>query len=871
MNATCFRGMIGFAMLFSSLFALATSPLPFWLTPEQQSADLVTLDLPEDLSRPAMDRPIRYLILRWDENWKPDWKQAAFEIKALVVAWRAEHPDLRVGLEGSVTQVDALMSYKLAPYVDGYVFKESPYIPDGDPTGKLWQRAMVSSSLVLKTLLDAASLGIELVILEGAEIGPDHQAFLETIRDTSTGSLDIQPEIRGIAPDRAHFFFDPAGARYHLSLYAQSGAFQTITFSLDVPVKAQLMYPNKARFGFNQYGEARSEITTKGESDYYLFELEPQKEIGPTESLEIVATKGVDPWELIVKNQVFRDRQKEVFTSLEVDERFNYRYQDPSGVAVDVTFDETVFERQGKPLERVRRKLYINGVEWRYKDLPDLPLVIPEEVRRPTQINMDPLYDYEYLGDDEVDGHACWRVRFIPNTDETIRRGVIWIDQETGAHRKMTTSLGGLKHPQVGHEVTSYFDWVEQDGQKFWTEVHKESICVITAFSTNVALRLDSRRSHFRFNQPDIDERVQAMRASDMMIVQETPDGYRYLVKKDGQRVVSEDDYLSKKFLLGGVLLDPSLDFPIPLAGFNYLDLNFLDDEYEVNLFVAGAVNTAHISKNNFLGSRWDVTAGLFTTLLYFSDSVYENGEEQKDLEVKQLWESFRLSAGYPVSPLFKISAQYGLDYLDFKEGDDTSEAFVIPHSTFEHELELNFRYDLKTFSASLELFGSKRSSWEAWGVPEEAEPVEEQFYGYEVNMAWSKRMEHFQTVTADVRYMRGWNLDRFSRFGFGFFENTVSGFGTSGIDGDEAVRCRLGYDVGLKGLAQLNLTLDGARAYRDLEGFDPVDLAGVGVAVNFLGPWKTLMRLNVGYGVYSSLEGEEGDVSGQILFLRIL
>lgn len=879
-NRWVFKGL-GVSMLSALWLALPLSQagtLPEWVNIEQEPDRVLWLQIPAQMNQePPQTDQLELLVLRLDPSWNPNWRQAAFELKNLIVTVRTKGPNVRVGLEASEAQTQALMGQELAAYIEGYVFEDNPFIPDGDETGKLWQKVAVAENQVLTTLVDAASIGIAVVLFTHMKISPEHRSFLNFIDHTATGSLDIQPELANLPQENAQFFFAPETGDYHLGIYAPKDEETEFYFDMSPGLKVTLLYPEGARFRHRQYGR-RTEIRLFGASRFYFFLLEPKERAGSMESLQIVERKAIDPYELVVKNQVFKDAEDQKFQSLQVDELQNYNYQTPGGVGIDVTFNDTVIIRKGRPIERLRRELYLGGVKWRSKKLPELPLIEPEKVQSvPLDIDLNKSYNYTYLGDGNIDGHPVWKVRFAPQESGDFFSGTVWIDKETGAHRKLRAIQSGLEAPVIGNEVTAYFDWVESDGQRFWTQLREENLQIINIAGLRLVLQINSRRQNFRFNQSDVERVLERAYQSDLTILRDTPKGFRYLTKKGDQRVLSQDSFSSKKAILGGVFFDPGLDTPLPLGGFNYTNLDFLKKGYQANFFLAGALNDLIISHPDFLGRGWDFTAELFATAIYFSDRVFEGDEEREDLEVEELSESVNLTLGIPLNSFFKFSANYSLRYLDYQEADDTDPDYVIPSSTLEHIGRLNLEYSRKRFISAVQYEFVKRSDWEAFGFPADNTPVEDGYRKVQLDASLSKRLPKFQTITVDLRYLKGWDLDRFSRFGFGFFENRVSGFGTSGIEGDEALRLRLDYEIGISGLFNLDLSLDGARAWLDdidangviLER-DPVDLAGVGMAMNFLGPWKTLIRLDLGFGIHSDLAGEDGDITGQILFLRL-
>lgn len=861
------------------LVAPAQETLPRWTAWSSTGPEMMTVGIPAQLKEtPNAGSELRYLVLRLDPQWAPDWKSAAFDMKGLIVAIKSNSPKMLVGIEATESQIEGLLAHEMAAYFDGYLFDETPYLPEADETGKLWQKAKVSSEEVLGTLVDAASLGIELVLFEDFQLTASQRQLLVVVSQTQTGSLDLPPDVSGIPQEATTFFFDPTSGNYHLAVFVESGAKTRFTFPLSKGTKVRLLYPETASFEQLQFGKT-TEINLGGESDAYFFELEPGEKAGTTESLEVRQDKIIDPYELVVKNQVFKQGQAERFTSLEVDEELNYRYQAAGGIDIDVTYMDRVIERAGQPIERIRKETYLAGVRWNSEKQPELPLISPEKVQTaPLVIDLDKTYVYTYRGEGEVDGHPTWRVKFAPKGEGDFFTGTVWIDKETGAHRKVRAVQSGLEAPVVGNEMTVYYDWVEYNGQKYWTQVREENLQLINIVGERLTLLINSTRKNYIFNSGQATDNLMEAYKSTATILRDTDKGFRYLKRAaNGGREINNDPFFKKKAVLGGILVDPALDTPIPLAGFNYTNLDFMGKGYQANFFLAGAVNDLIVSNPDFLGKGWDLTGELFLTPLYFGDTVYENNEEREDLEVESLTESFNVTLGIPFLDFWKVSGNYALRYVDYKEADETSEDYVLPQGHLQHQGTLGLEYSRSRFVSELTYSTVKRSEWEAFGLPDDTDSVDDSFRTLRLDMGVSKRLPKFQNIGLEARYLKGWDLDRFSRFGFGFFDNRVPGFGTSGIRGDEAYRLKMEYEVGVKGLFNLDFELTGARAMLDkpvvVGGYsqpDEVDLAGIGVAVNVMGPWRTLVRLDMGYGAYSSLPSEEGDFSGQLVFLKL-
>ena len=858
---------------------LAQQTLPKWVF-TAQADQFIEMEFPTCLEDASLLQSIArnqpsYALIKFPADWNPtDWSIAAFEMKTFIVSMKALNSALLIGVEGEPAKISAILIHDLAPYVDGYLFDEIPWIPDEDLTGKGWFRAEANSDNLLTLLVDAGSVGAFCVLLDHMVPTPEQLQLLEAVNQSKAGTMDQQPEVVNLKPGSYQFLFDPGTSTYFLAYYAEEKG-RTLYFNLKNNLETSVVFPRQSATRVSNYGDRVEIVTDSGPHLIRLKMLKPEFQV---ENIQVQSKASLDPYELVVKNQVFKKMQAGEWRTLQAIEDWNYRYQAPTGATVDVTYRDSILWEKDRPIEHVREKMFVNGIAWPYEDLPELPLIQPDKVQsEPLVIELDKSYTYTYGGEDVLGGHKTWKVGFKPNSEGDFYSGTVWIDQVTAAHRKIRAVQSGLEPPVVGNEITVFYDWVEQQGKKIWIQVREENLQILNIVGARIPLQITSERREFRFDNPDFQKDKDGYYEGDKLILRDTPQGFRYLDKENGQRVVSEKVFSRQKFIVGGVLYDPGMDTPVPLAGFNYINLDFLKKGYQANFFIAGAINDIIVSDNNFLGKGWDLTAEVFVSALYFSDSIYRLGEKADQEEIEKITESFNLTLGIPLGTFFKFEANVASRFIDFKDVSGTSEDFILPQSHFENQARFNLFFDRGRFTSDLEFAAVKRSKWETWGLPDNPEPLFDSFRKLTFDTAYSRKLPSFQNIRVSARYLKGWDLDRFSRFGFGFFENHVAGFGASGIEASQAVRLRLGYSRGIKELFQLGLRLDAARAWQDdLAGVtttpdgSPVDLLGAGFSLNLIGPWKTVIRLEIGYGIKADLENEAGDITGQLVFLKL-
>jgi hypothetical protein len=172
----------------------------------------------------------------------------------------------------------------------------------------------------------------------------------------------------------------------------------------------------------------------------------------------------------------------------------------------------------------------------------------------------------------------------------------------------------------------------------------------------------------------------------------------------------------------------------------------------------------------------------------------------------------------------------------------------------------------------------SRRSTWEAWGMRDDAtgefvepEPLSTSYpkWGLTATKEWF--LPKFQKVRAEVDYLDGRDLDRFSRYTFTLFgQERLNGFSGTGVRFDRGYIARTGYSFNLFGAIRFDLTLDRARALDRASTAAYQDFMGVGLSGNVIGPWKTVIVASYGRAVQSDIPGLEGKQEFLLTILKL-
>ena len=607
---------------------------------------------------------------------------------------------------------------------------------------------------------------------------------------------------------------------------------------------------------------------------------------GVSEEVTIASEREIPVEEILRRLQTVEDSQARRLLRYQAVNSTSLRFQAASGVqAVEATFEGEFFFRQGKPFDWAWQSFYVNGVKWRGKEIPELPLIQPEKAAAmPLEILFTKEYRYSLRGRDTVDGRDCWVVEFEPAAaveGRNLYRGTVWVDRELWTRVRSRAVQLGLEGEVLSNEETMSYQPIDEHGapapwapSSYFLPLVVTGQQVLSVLNTATVVEKEVRLSAIRINGPEFDQRRDEVLASDSTMVRDTDKGFRYLVKDEstGVREVKEGFDSDRLFLIGGTFYDDSLDYPLPLVGLNYFNLDAGGKKRQLNAFFGGVLGILNYADPRLFGSKFDFGVDVFAIALASSDELYRNEVEAIDEGVEELPARIAVNLGHPLGNFVKWNASYRLGYSKFSDTDDTASDFVLPQSTFTHSLATSLAYSRSGYR--LEVGGGvhQRADWEFWGLPGadesgEFDPDAKEYVTWRVSASKNWYLANFRKLGLSAEYLGGSHLDRFSKYQFGFFGGTrVHGYQIGKVRAEEAYAAHASYGFELGQLLRLDAVIDAAWATDRASGLDNELLSGVGVTGTFMGPWETLINLDIG----TPIAGPDDGLVAYIVFLKL-
>jgi hypothetical protein len=584
-------------------------------------------------------------------------------------------------------------------------------------------------------------------------------------------------------------------------------------------------------------------------------------------AIDVAAARGLTAEEIVARERAWDAAQRERAQTFVADMKTSLRFRIAE---VNETFDLTIrgpfFYRRGEPPDWEWDEFFLNGVRWKGKTLPKLPILQPDKVTTlPLDIRLTEEYEYALRGEATIAARRAYHITYVPKStvgEKPIYRGDVWIDKQTfGLLRRDSVQLN-LKGETLSNVQTEFYRPVPGHPDVFLPlEIKGEQ--VFSTAGRTTAIERDVVMQSVRLNPPDFSEKRSTAYRSPAQMIRDTDNGMRYLVPdpaRPGERVVEEK--ISKKSTFGilGGFYDSSLDYPLPALGIQHFDFDLWGKGKQLSIFFAGALATLNYTDPSLAGSRFDLGGDLFLIAVPFGDVSYRNGQEVASEKIKHLPATLQVNVGRPLGPYLKASLGLFTRWDDYQRDKDTGPNFVTPVDTFTDGAELRLVGNYSGFNATLSGSYSRRRKWEPWGDPatSEYDPSQKDYWKYSVSLSKDQYFPGFRKLHASIAYLGGQNLDRFSKYEFGAFSgNPIRGFKSGSLRTQNALLADVSYGLNIEDIIRLEGFYDQGLLTDRRSGFDRTYFSGAGVLASLNGPWKnSLVRADfgvpvVGHGVH--------------------
>jgi hypothetical protein len=485
----------------------------------------------------------------------------------------------------------------------------------------------------------------------------------------------------------------------------------------------------------------------------------------------------------------------------------------------DLTIKGPMFSERNKPYDWVWKEFYVNGVKWKSKRVPKIPLLQPEKVKiMPLDISLTEEYDYSLAGETTTAGQRVYIVDFQPRKElktTSFYRGRIRVDASTFAVLREHLVQLNLKGEVLSNVETRYFKPVPGSAQ-IWLPT---SVIGHQVFSTAGKITTIERKvtlTDIVINPQNFHESKEQAHQSTFQMVRDTQKGLRYLIKdkKSGQRNVEWETKKSQLFGVLGGFYDSSIGYPIPLLGFNYMNFNLGGKGRQVNVLFGGVMLTANYSDPSFMGTKMDLGANLVAVAFPFKNRVYLR-DPSTEIEVERLKRlpfRFQVNSGFPLGTYLKYTSVFFFEYNKFSLAKTTGDEFVLPQNTLAIGWRSRFTFNVKGFRLALWGEIARRLRWKPWGIPgsNHFNPNQRSYLRWRVVLDKDFFLSPFRKIHLTASYFDGLRLDRFSAYKFGFFnELNMHGYMSGVVQARRAFLVNLSYGYSLGKAFRLELIYD--------------------------------------------------------------
>ena len=595
-----------------------------------------------------------------------------------------------------------------------------------------------------------------------------------------------------------------------------------------------------------------------------------------TERAAATAERPLSIEEIVARHRQYQARLDVLVRNYRASARMEQHFR-PSltDSGYDVVTENTYFV-SGDGVEFEELSFSVNGSKWG-SDRPAFPLLQAEKVLSlPLELRLEQDYRYTLAGTERVGEFDCYRVRFEPTReDESLYRGTVWIDRRTFARVKAQAVQTRTAAPIISNEeIHTYGPVASVSGFPVMLMTQLTARQIVLIAGRNLLLEKSAAFSDFHVNATDFDQIRAAARQSDHIMYRETDRGLRYYIKEGEQRVVSERATTRARAMAMGLLVDPSFGYPLPIFGLNILDFEFRGrPDTQFALLFAGVLAAGNIQRPKLGGSPLDASLDFFAIAPPASDRLYVGGGERETERLLTWPLTTGLNLGWQYTPFQKASLQYQFRFDGFVRDRTTSDTFVVPSSTTTNVIGGAWEYKRGGYSLAANGMWFARSHWAPWGPADALEVDPPRTYvKYAAHISRDLFLNVFQKVHLNGSYFGGRDLDRFSRYQFGLFDDTrIHGVPASGVRFDRVAMARGSYSLNIFEQYRVDLFLEQAWGQDRAIDRQWRHLTGVGAAVNLRAPFNTILRAEGGKSFLPDVYRDVGSVVLQVMVLKPL
>lgn len=763
-----------------------------------------------------------------------------YDLKTRLTQVRSAAPvALRVGIAAAPDVARALITRDLAPYLDFVVWLGEP---DPEVRGPARWRATGGEVPILHTVQQA------LVAQHGT---------LDTERwlwRAPADAIDAGRVLRDLARAASLLTTGLAAlpnvvvrcAREDVPAYLNPTTLDTVAFLLDCPTDAAVSVSPP------QNPAERTTLTTGGT----VIRIASAAGDRFSEATRVVGARQLSVEEIVARHQAAAARQAATVRTTISTGTLTLTFEAPGFPAPVTISSEAITYTSPDRSEIEQRGVRVNGIEFRGGGVPRLPIIEPERVASaPLTITLTNVYQYVLEGRQRVSDTDCYVVRFEPSTTDArpLFKGRAWISAQSFAMVKVSATQTGLRGAIVASEQTDDFRRHEGD---VWLLARSDVRQMYEGAAHRTPIHRVLVISRHEINPSGFDDRRAAAYASASIMLRDTPQGYRYLQRARGGSAAPGEPTIAARAdrvrtLAVGVIIDPNISRPLPFAGVSYVDFNLFGTGTQFSGFFGGTYAQLAFSVPSVRGSRWQLAGRAFGIASSYNDRAFVDGREIYEDDIRQRPAHAAVWLLRPLSPRIAVRAGYDLDYTHFAAGDATAAAFVVPAAQLVHGARLAIDGQRAGWNGTLWWNPAIRSGWRAWGRGDgEYQPTHRTFQRYGASLSRSAVLTPRLVVRAEAAAMAGGDLDRFSRYSFGTFDNRLRGYPSSLVRYDRGGVLRGAFGWAAGRLMRFDGFLDTAWVHDPGFGAGLRNYTGIGGAVEAPAPFGTLLAFEWGYGL---------------------